>query len=120
MVINNASEGGCVTQGEGGIVSYKKKYLYIRTTKCLNNIKISTIDIDLMIEKLPQNPKVWCFLYFMNEKFNSNAKVEQLIKMLSSCEEEKGIIVKDPLLQKTLLHEKYLRHGILIFNTIIL
>ena len=33
----------------------------------------------------------------MNEKFNKNAKVEQLTKMFLSREEEKGIIVKDPL-----------------------
>ena len=33
----------------------------------------------------------------MNEKFNKNAKVEQLTKMFLSCEEEKGLIVKDPL-----------------------
>ena len=32
----------------------------------------------------------------MNEKFNKNAKVEQLTKMFLSCEEEKGLIVKDP------------------------
>ena len=33
----------------------------------------------------------------MNEKFNKNAKVEQLTKMFLSREEEKGLIVKDPL-----------------------
>ena len=33
----------------------------------------------------------------MNEKFNKNMKVEQLTKMLLSCEEEKGLIAKDPL-----------------------
>ena len=32
----------------------------------------------------------------MNEKFNENAKVEQLTEMLLSREEEKGLIVKDP------------------------
>ena len=32
----------------------------------------------------------------MNEKFNKNAKVEQLTKMFLSCGEEKGLIVKDP------------------------
>ena len=32
----------------------------------------------------------------MNEKFNKNAKVEQLTKMFLSPEEEKGLIVKDP------------------------
>ena len=36
------------------------------------------------------------FLYSMNKKGNKNARVEQLIKMLLSCEEEKGLIVKDP------------------------
>ena len=34
----------------------------------------------------------------MNEKFNKNAKVEQLSKMFLSLGEEKGLIVKDPLL----------------------
>ena len=34
----------------------------------------------------------------MNEKFNKNAKVEQLTSMFLSREEEKGLIVKDPLL----------------------
>ena len=34
----------------------------------------------------------------MNEKFNKNAKVEQLTKMFLSREEEKGLIVKDPLI----------------------
>ena len=33
----------------------------------------------------------------MNGKFNKNAKVEQLTKMFLSSEEEKGLIVKDPL-----------------------
>ena len=33
----------------------------------------------------------------MNEKFNKNAKVEQLTKMFLSRGEEKGLIVKDPL-----------------------
>ena len=33
----------------------------------------------------------------MNEKFNKNAKVEQLTKMFLSLGEEKGLIVKDPL-----------------------
>ena len=32
----------------------------------------------------------------MNEKFNKNAKVEQLTKLFWSREEEKGLIVKDP------------------------
>ena len=34
----------------------------------------------------------------MNEKFNKNAKVEQLTNIFLSCGEEKGIIVKDPLM----------------------
>ena len=29
----------------------------------------------------PLNPKLLCFLYFMNEKFNKNAKIEQLTNM---------------------------------------
>ena len=32
----------------------------------------------------------------MNEKFNKNAKVEQLTKVVLSNGEEKGLIVKDP------------------------
>ena len=32
----------------------------------------------------------------MNEKFYTNAKVNQLTEMLFSHEEEKGLIVKDP------------------------
>ena len=32
----------------------------------------------------------------MNEKFNENAKVEQLNKVVLSHGEEKGLIVKDP------------------------
>ena len=32
----------------------------------------------------------------MNEKFNTNAKTEQLTKMVLSHGEEKGLIVKDP------------------------
>ena len=35
----------------------------------------------------------------MNEKFNKNAKVEQLTKMLLSSEEEKGVIVKYSFVQ---------------------
>ena len=34
----------------------------------------------------------------MNEKFNKNAKVEQMTKVVLSHGEEKGLIVKDPLL----------------------
>ena len=32
----------------------------------------------------------------MNEKFNKNAKVEQLAKVVLSHGEDKGLIVKDP------------------------
>ena len=38
----------------------------------------------------------------MNEKFNKNAKVEQLTKVVLSHGEEKGLIVKDPYLILTL------------------
>ena len=34
----------------------------------------------------------------MNKKFNKNSKVEQLTQICLSSEEEKGLIVKDPLL----------------------
>ena len=69
MIINNISEGSCVTRG--GTASYKKKLksLYMLTQKCPNK----------------------------------NAKVEQLTEMLLSCEEEKGLIVKDPFLLELLL-----------------
>ena len=42
----------------------------------------------------------------MNVKFNKNAKVEQLTKVVLSHGEEKGLIVKDPLvsLGKALAH----------------
>ena len=40
----------------------------------------------------------------MNEKFNKNAKVEQLTKMFSSREEEKGLIVKDPYGNQQSMH----------------
>ena len=33
----------------------------------------------------------------MNEKFNKNAKVNQLTETILSCEGKKGLIVKDPL-----------------------
>ena len=39
----------------------------------------------------------------MNEKFNKNAKVEQLTKMIFSHEEEKGLIVKDPSLDTSIV-----------------
>ena len=35
----------------------------------------------------------------MNEKFDKNAKVEQLTNFFLSREEKKGLIVKDPLLK---------------------
>ena len=35
----------------------------------------------------------------MNEKFNKNAKVKQLTNMFLSRGEEKGLIVKDPLIK---------------------
>ena len=36
----------------------------------------------------------------MNEKFNKNAKVEQLTKVVLSHGEGKGLIVKDPSIPK--------------------
>ena len=47
----------------------------------------------------------------MNEKFNKNAKVEQLTKVVLSHGEEKGLIVKDPytkLMQINFLSRKNL------------
>ena len=38
----------------------------------------------------------------MDEKFNKNAKVEQLTKFRLSLGEENGLIVKDPLDKQTL------------------
>ena len=43
----------------------------------------------------------------MNEKFNKNAKDEQLTKMFLSHGEEKGLIVKDPLLE---MHWNNVKH----------
>ena len=90
-------EGSCVTRG-GGTVSYKKKLksLYILSNKCPDGHK----NLDywyLLCKYSPESLKLWCFLYFMNEKFNKNAKVEKLTKKvgrgvrlivigLSSCE----------------------------------
>ena len=39
----------------------------------------------------------------MSEKFNKNAKVEQLTKVVFSHGEEKGLVAKDPLLHSFLL-----------------
>ena len=39
----------------------------------------------------------------MNEKFNKNAKVEQLTKVVLSHGEEKGLIVKDPFVYGVVL-----------------
>ena len=43
----------------------------------------------------------------MNEKFNKNAKVEQLTKAVLSHGEEIGLIVKDPLFKKTFSFRKH-------------
>ena len=42
----------------------------------------------------------------MNEKFNKNAKVEQLTNMFFSTGEEKGLIVKDPLCPRLELNQQ--------------
>ena len=44
------------------------------------DINISIIDIYLT--SIASKPKLWWFLYFVNKKFNKNAKVKQLTKML--------------------------------------
>ena len=44
----------------------------------------------------------------MNEKFNKNAKVEQLTEVVLSHGEEKGLIVKDPLQYGPHAHFGYL------------
>ena len=51
----------------------------------------------------------------MNEKFNKIAKVEQLTKMILSRGEEKGLIVKDPLMlyrrhESTKIHHRTWLH----------
>ena len=43
-------------------------------------------------DKGPFGPLV----FFMNEKFNKNAKVQHLTNMILRHEERKGLIVKDP------------------------
>ena len=43
---------------------------------------------------LKPNLTLWCFLYFMNEKFMKNTKVEQLTKMFLSRGEEKALSSK--------------------------
>ena len=46
----------------------------------------------------------------MNGKFNKNAKVEQLTNIFLSHGEEKGLIVKDPLLLRhTLSYYRYVK-----------
>ena len=83
QVINYVTEGSCVARGEG-TASYKKKLksLYILTKKCPDRHKISIIDILIFVIQIySRYPKLWCFLYFMNEKLNKNANVEQLTKM---------------------------------------
>ena len=95
MVTNNVSERSCVSQG--GTASYKKKMksLYIRTTKCHNRHK--NLNYWYLLNKYsPKTLTFDVFFYFMNEKFNKTAKVEQLTKLVFSHGEEKGLIVKDP------------------------
>ena len=53
----------------------------------------------------------------MNEKFNKNANVEQLTKVVLSHGEEKGLIVKDPYACGAILymvlqpqHTRYFQH----------
>ena len=77
MVINNISKGSCVSRGGGGAASYKKKLLplYILLKKGPDGHKISIIDI-CYANTAPDTLK----LYFINEKFNTNLKVEKLKK----------------------------------------
>ena len=94
----------------GGTTSYqtKLKSLYICTTKCTNRHK--NLDYwNLLYKYSPKTQKLWCFLYFTNEKIYKNAKVEQLTKMFLSREEEKGLIVKDPFY---FFHKKGLNYSI--------
>ena len=71
----------CVSRG-GGAASYKKKFktLYSLTKKCPGGHKISIIDI--YNANTARYLKLWWFLYFINEQFNKNAKVEKLTKKL--------------------------------------
>ena len=54
----------------------------------------------------------------MNEKFNKNAKVEQLTKVVLSHGEEKNLIVKDPFESSIhLAHGIYLIVFVVTWNT---
>ena len=52
----------------------------------------------------------------MNEKLNKNARLEQLAKMILSREEEKGLIVKGPLIKTSLIVIYFLNHSISTFT----
>ena len=80
----------------GGTAWHKKKrnlYIFVQQN-ALIDIKISTIDI--CSTDIAPKPKTLMFSLLYNEKFNKNAKVEQLTKVVLSHGEEKGLIVKDP------------------------
>ena len=57
------------------------KSLYILTKKCLDRHKKSRLLISV-IPIWPRYPKLKCFLYFMNETFNTNVKIEKFTNML--------------------------------------
>ena len=79
----------------GGTVLYKKilNSLYILLqTNALIDIKISIIDF--FFTNMARYTKLYCFIYFMNEKFNKNAKVDKFTTMLGIAVR---LIVIDPL-----------------------
>ena len=66
--------------GGGGHHRIRKSwnpYIFFQIN-ALMDIKISILDI--CYANTARSLKLWCFLYFMNEKFNKNAKNEKLTK----------------------------------------
>ena len=100
MVTNNVSEGSCVTQGGGGEqhrIRKKLKSLYICTLKCPNKHK--NLDFWHLLNKY--SPKTQNFDVFFTSRMKSLIKMQNLNNCLTfflSREEEKGLIVKYPLL----------------------
>ena len=73
----------CITGGGGGQYRIRKKWnLYIFLQRnALIDIKISINYI--CYTNMARYPNLKCFLYFMNEKINKNAKVEKFTIMLA-------------------------------------
>ena len=79
--------------GEQHRIRKNLKLYIVLQRNALVDIKISIIDI--CYTNTARYLKFWWFLYFINEKFNKNAKVEKLTKKLG-----RGVrlIVKGPLI----------------------